>query len=49
MVVAMTVFVISWVIFFGFTDPAAGLLMSPLIAYEGTKAWRGQTCCDSCN
>jgi divalent metal cation (Fe/Co/Zn/Cd) transporter len=29
-------------------DPAAGLLMAPVIAYEGTKAWRGETCCDEC-
>jgi divalent metal cation (Fe/Co/Zn/Cd) transporter len=29
-------------------DPAAGLLMAPLIAYEGLRAWRGETCCDGC-
>lgn len=29
-------------------DPAAGLLMAPIIAYEGMKAWRGETCCDEC-
>jgi divalent metal cation (Fe/Co/Zn/Cd) transporter len=29
-------------------DPAAGLLMSPIIAYEGARAWRGETCCDEC-
>jgi len=27
-------------------DPAAGLLMAPLITYEGLRAWRGETCCD---
>jgi divalent metal cation (Fe/Co/Zn/Cd) transporter len=27
-------------------DPAAGLLMVPLIAYEGGQALRGKTCCD---
>jgi len=26
-------------------DPAAGLLMSPLIAWEGWQALRGRTCC----
>lgn len=29
-------------------DPAAGLLMVPIIAYEGVKAWRGEACCDEC-
>jgi divalent metal cation (Fe/Co/Zn/Cd) transporter len=29
-------------------DPAAGLLMAPLIAFEGLRAWRGKTCCDGC-
>lgn len=29
-------------------DPAAGLLMAPIIAYEGRKAWRGEICCDEC-
>ena len=29
-------------------DPAAGIVMSPFIAYEGTKAWRGEICCDEC-
>ena len=29
-------------------DPAAGLVMVPLIAYEGTQAWRGKTCCANC-
>lgn len=29
-------------------DPAAGLLMVPLIAYEGLQALRGKTCCDDC-
>jgi divalent metal cation (Fe/Co/Zn/Cd) transporter len=28
-------------------DPAAGLLMAPLIGYEGTQALRGNTCCDA--
>ena len=27
-------------------DPAAGLLMVPLIAWEGSEAVRGRTCCD---
>ncbi len=29
-------------------DPAAGLLMVPLIAYEGAQALRGRTCCQHC-
>jgi divalent metal cation (Fe/Co/Zn/Cd) transporter len=29
-------------------DPAAGLAMVPLIAYEGTEALRGKTCCQGC-
>ncbi len=29
-------------------DPLAGLLMVPLIAYEGIQALRGKTCCDQC-
>lgn len=29
-------------------DPAAGLLMSPIIAHQGVKAWRGEICCDEC-
>lgn len=29
-------------------DPAAGLVMAPLIAYEGIQALRGKTCCDNC-
>src|SRR4029077_5031739 len=29
-------------------DPAAGLIMVPLIAYEGVQALRGKTCCDDC-
>ncbi len=29
-------------------DPLAGLLMVPLIAYEGVQAFRGKTCCDHC-
>ena len=27
------------------TDPVAGLLMVPLIAWEGLEAVRGRTCC----
>jgi divalent metal cation (Fe/Co/Zn/Cd) transporter len=29
-------------------DPAAGLLMVPLIAYEGSEALRGKTRCQNC-
>ena len=29
-------------------DPAAGLVMAPLIAYEGSEALRGKTCCQNC-
>ena len=29
-------------------DPLAGLMMVPLIAYEGTQALRGKTCCGNC-
>ncbi len=29
-------------------DPAAGLAMAPLIAYEGVQALRGKTCCQDC-
>lgn len=29
-------------------DPLAGLLMVPLIAYEGVQALRGKTCCGRC-
>ena len=29
-------------------DPAAGLIMAPLIVYEGIQALRGKTCCDGC-
>lgn len=29
-------------------DPAAGLLMAPIIGHEGVKAWRGEICCDEC-
>lgn len=29
-------------------DPVAGLLMVPLIAYEGSAALRGKTCCQHC-
>jgi divalent metal cation (Fe/Co/Zn/Cd) transporter len=27
-------------------DPVAGLAMTPIIAREGVRAWRGQLCCD---
>jgi divalent metal cation (Fe/Co/Zn/Cd) transporter len=30
-------------------DPAAGLIMAPIIAYEGIQALRGKTCCDDCS
>jgi divalent metal cation (Fe/Co/Zn/Cd) transporter len=30
-------------------DPAAGLIMVPLIVYEGIQALRGRTCCDDCS
>jgi divalent metal cation (Fe/Co/Zn/Cd) transporter len=30
-------------------DPAAGLIMVPLIVYEGIQALRGKTCCDGCS
>ena len=29
-------------------DPVAGLVMVPLIAYEGSEALRGTTCCQNC-
>jgi divalent metal cation (Fe/Co/Zn/Cd) transporter len=29
-------------------DPAAGLVMVPLIGYEGSEALRGKTCCQHC-
>jgi divalent metal cation (Fe/Co/Zn/Cd) transporter len=29
-------------------DPAAGLVMVPLIGYEGSEALRGKTCCRHC-
>jgi len=29
-------------------DPVAGLGMVPLIAYEGSEALRGKTCCQNC-
>jgi divalent metal cation (Fe/Co/Zn/Cd) transporter len=29
-------------------DPVAGLVMVPLIAYEGSEALRGKTCCQDC-
>ena len=40
-------------LFFNFTfgwwaDPVAGLVMVPLIAYEGSEALRGKTCCQDC-
>lgn len=36
---------------FGFwwADPAAGLLMAPIIAKEGIDGWRGKTCCGDCH
>jgi divalent metal cation (Fe/Co/Zn/Cd) transporter len=30
-------------------DPAAGLLMVPIIAKEGIDGWRGKACCDDCH
>jgi divalent metal cation (Fe/Co/Zn/Cd) transporter len=30
-------------------DPAAGLLMAPIIACEGVRAWQGRACCDDCS
>ena len=30
-------------------DPAAGLIMVPLIVYEGIQALRGKTCCEGCS
>ena len=30
-------------------DPAAGLIMVPLIVYEGVQALRGKTCSDGCS
>ena len=41
-------------LFFNFTfgwwwaDPVAGLVMVPLMAYEGSEALRGKTCCQDC-
>ena len=29
-------------------DPIAALVMVPIIAREGISAWRGKTCCDTC-
>jgi divalent metal cation (Fe/Co/Zn/Cd) transporter len=29
-------------------DPVAGLVMVPIIANEGIRAWRGKACCDDC-
>jgi divalent metal cation (Fe/Co/Zn/Cd) transporter len=29
-------------------DPVAGLVMVPLVAYEGSEALRGKTCCQHC-
>lgn len=29
-------------------DPAAAVIMAPLIGYEGIQAIRGKTCCDAC-
>ena len=30
-------------------DSTAGLVMAPLIAYEGVQGLRGKTCCDDCH
>jgi divalent metal cation (Fe/Co/Zn/Cd) transporter len=30
-------------------DPAAGLVMVPIIAKEGIAGWQGRTCCDNCH
>ena len=30
-------------------DPAAGLVMVPIIAKEGIAGWQGKACCDNCN
>lgn len=30
-------------------DPAAGLIMVPIIAREGIVGWQGRTCCDDCH
>jgi divalent metal cation (Fe/Co/Zn/Cd) transporter len=30
------------------TDPAAALVMVLIIAREGMNAWKGKTCCASC-
>jgi divalent metal cation (Fe/Co/Zn/Cd) transporter len=30
-------------------DPTAGLIMTPIIVYEGIQALRGRTCCDDCS
>ena len=30
-------------------DPIAALIMVPIIGKEGIEAWRGKTCCDSCD
>ena len=30
-------------------DPVAGLVMVPIIVYEGIQALRGKTCCDDCS
>lgn len=30
-------------------DPAAGLVMVPLIAKEGISGWQGKACCDNCH
>src|SRR4029077_11737357 len=30
-------------------DPAAALLMTPIIAKEGISGWRGEACCSDCH
>jgi divalent metal cation (Fe/Co/Zn/Cd) transporter len=30
-------------------DPAAGLIMVPIIAKEGIAGWRGEACCSNCH
>jgi divalent metal cation (Fe/Co/Zn/Cd) transporter len=30
-------------------DPLAGLVMAPIIVYEGIQALRGKSCCDDCS
>lgn len=30
-------------------DPAAGLMMAPIVSKEGLDGWRGKTCCGACH